>query len=164
MRVHVRHQALSILVGLIASALLAGAAAAAEAQPITLKDTIPLHMEVTSPCSGEQILVSEDLKWIGHLSDIDPENRKLQLLHTNAANATATSLTTGETYRFVHASTSRDDFSGAPFVSTFIVHQQFLGLGTGDSFRLLIHLLLTVDANGEVRGDIQKVEIECLYK
>ena len=150
-----------ILVGV--SAILAGAASA-QATPITLRGTIPLDMEVTSPCSAEVVAVREDLHWIGHLSDVDPENRTLQLLHSNATNATATGLTTGETYRFVSATTIRDDFSGAPFVSSFVVRQQFVGLGTGDSFALVIHLLLTVDANDVVRAEIQKVESECIFK
>jgi hypothetical protein len=113
-------------------------AASAQAEPITFHVTLPLHTEVTSPCSGEQVEVVEDLLLLVHLSDLDPDNRELQLLHSNTTNGTATGLTSGETYRFVSSSTSRDDFSGAPFVSTFIFRQLFVGTGTGDSFTLVI--------------------------
>jgi hypothetical protein len=151
-----------VLLGLIVSVALCSAASA-QAEPITFRATVPLHTEVTSPCSGEQVEVVEDLLVLVHFSDLDPDNRELQLLHANAANGTATGLTSGETYRFVSSSISRDDFSGAPFVSTFIVRQLFVGTGTGDSFTLVIHLLLVVDANDVVRGEIQQVDLECMF-
>ena len=146
-----------------AFATLLGTAASTQAMPVNLKGTIPLHTEQTSPCSGALVAVFEDLHWIGHLSDADPVDRELQLLHTNATNGIATSVTTGETYRFVSATTIRDDFSGAPFASSFVSRQRFVGLGTGDSFVLAIHLLLVVDADDVPRAEIQKVEFECVF-
>jgi hypothetical protein len=151
-----------VLLGLIVSVAL-WSPPSAQAEPITFRATVPLHTVVTSPCSGEQVEVVEDLLVLVHFSDLDPENRELQLLHANAANGTATGRTSGETYRFVSSSISRDDFSGAPFVSTFIVRQLFVGTGTGDSFTLVIHLLLAVDANDVVRAQIQQVDLECIF-
>jgi hypothetical protein len=158
-----KRSAFLAVLGLLASFVLSKAASA-QAEPVTFHATIPLHIEVTSPCSGEQVEVVEDLLFVGHFSDVDPDGRTLQLLHSNAAGGTATGVTSGNTYRFVRSSVSRDDFSGAPFVSTFNVRQLFVGTGTGDSFTLVIHLLLVVDANDLVRATIQQVEMDCMFE
>jgi hypothetical protein len=163
MRLTAGRRALSMFTGVFAAAALV-VAASLQATPVNLKGTIPLFLEVTSPCSGDLIAVAEELHWTGHLSDVDPDQRRLQLLHANAVNGTATNLTTGETYRFISTSTSAEvNPAGEQLVSMFIVRQQFVGLGTGDSFALVLHLLLVIDANGEVRASIQNEEFECIH-
>jgi hypothetical protein len=163
MRLSADRRTLSLLTGVFAAATLA-VAASVQATPVNLKGTIPFYLEVTSPCSGDLVAVAEELHFTAHLSDIDPNQRQLQLLHSNAVNGTATNLTTGETYRFVRTSTSAEvNPSGEQLVSMFIVRQQFVGLGTGDSFALVLHLLLVIDANGEVRASIQNEEFECIH-
>lgn len=163
MGARVRQLAFALVAAALAGGVLSSAAAAATT-PSTVTGSNTVFIAVTSPCTGEHVEVLQDMRFVAHLSDSEHGNI-LQVLHLTSAGATATGLTTGDTYQVVDIALFRDDFSSAPFDATLILRQQFIGRGNGDNFVLDWHVHFTVDANGQLHADINKInEGRCMFK
>lgn len=83
-------------------------------------------------------------------------------IHTNAQNANAIGLVSGDMYR---GTGSFDDMiessSSLPFEATHIANFRIIGQATGNN--LLIHATLhtTINANGDVVMELEKMSVDC---
>ena len=90
-----------------------------------------------------------------------PSGATTTLNHVTSAGATATGLTSGDTYQVVNVSAFRDDLSAPPYAATLTLTQQFIGPGPDDNFVSFITIHFTIDANGDGHADVQRVDTEC---
>lgn len=147
------------IVAALASMVLASSAAA-EATTSTVTGTTTVGFSFPSPCSGEQIAVLEEFRFVAHFTQ-SAHGDTINLNHVTSAGATGTGLTSGDTYQVVNVFTFLDDLSGAPYAATLTLRQQFVGPGAGNNFVLFLTVHFTIDANGEGHADVQRVETEC---
>src|SRR5215208_4695031 len=152
-------RALSVVVAL-ASMLLLPSAAVGQATTSTTTSTGLVGFIITSPCSGEQISVLEEFRFVMH-STQTPSGDTTTFSQVTSAGATGTGLTSGDTYQVVNVFAFRDDPSGAPYAATLTLTQQFIGPGPDDNFVSFITIHFTIDANGEGHADVQRVDTEC---
>jgi hypothetical protein len=134
--------------------------AAASTTTSTVTGTRTIDFILPSLCSGEQIEVLGEYRFVAHITE-SANGQTIELNHFTSAGATGTGLTSGDTYQVVDVFTFLDDLSGAPYAATLTLRQQFISRGAGNSFFLFLTEHFTIDANGEGHALVGNVEIEC---
>ena len=131
----------------------------------TSNDVVPVNISAFVPCAnggaGETVDVSGNLHQTFGLVISESGNVTVKS-HFQPQGISGVGQVTGDTYHATGVTSSVDN-TRAPFpiVSRFVNNFRFIG--TGPDNNLLIHEVghLTIDANGVVRVDVDKLSVEC---
>jgi hypothetical protein len=131
----------------------------------TTSDVFPVTIQQFVPCAnggaGEVVEVSGNLHQV--LTTVLTESGRIVVRsHFQPQGLSGVGLTTGDKYQATGVTQETASFSPPfPVTATFINNFRFIGAGPDNN--LLVHqeAHVTIDANGNVRVDVDKLSVEC---
>ena len=155
----------SLILGISLLMLSMAAVAFSQTTTINNNDFVPFSFAVFVPCAnggaGEMVQVEGTLHIQQHITLND--NRMIIKNHTQPQGADGVGLATGDIYHAVGVTQGEDTLpvtNGATEV-TFVNNFRLIGVGTAANFQVHQNVHMTIDANGNVRNDVDNSSIEC---
>ena len=129
------------------------------AQTITTVEKIPVDFNLFIPCVEEEVHLTGKVHLLSHVT-LDNAGGAHVKLQENNQGISGTGLTTGDKYQSTGASNFQFN-TKVEDEETFVFIFNFIGQGNGN--KLLVHLThhVTVNANGIVTAEVEKMSIEC---
>ncbi|HSB28142.1 MAG TPA: hypothetical protein VLE19_09820 [Pyrinomonadaceae bacterium] len=160
-----RRKTISLVLGITLLTLSMAAVAFSQATTTTTNDFVPFVLAVFVPCAnggaGETVMVQGTLHLQQHITLND--NRTIVKTLAQPQGADGIGQTTGDIYNAVGVTQDIDTFpvtSGATEF-TFVNNFRLIGTGPDNNFQVHQNVHVTVDANGNVRNDVDNLSIEC---
>jgi hypothetical protein len=131
----------------------------AAAQTSTTVVKIPVDLTLFVPCAGEEVHLTGKVHLLIHVT-LDNAGGAHVKLQDNDQGISGTGLTTGDKYHRTGASNFQFNTKVGD-EETFVLIFNFIGQGNGN--KLLVHVThhVTVNANGIVTAEVEKMSIEC---
>jgi len=134
---------------------------------VTTNDVIPFEMTVHVDCAlggaGEDVELTGELHVL-IVTTVSKSGMQHTELHFQPINVSGVGETSGDKYRAVgitRTDMTIDTSDGFPQETTAVNNFYIIGQGPGNNFMVHETFHVTINANGEVTADIDKLIIEC---
>ena len=160
-----RRKTISLVLGITLLTLSLAAVAFSQATTTTSNDFVPFAFVVFVPCAnggtGEMVQVEGTLHLQQHITLND--NRTIVKTHSQPQGADGVGQTTGDRYSAVGVTQDIETFpvTNGATEFTFVNNFRLIGAGPGNNFQVHQNIHVTIDANGNVRNDVDNSSLEC---
>ena len=139
--------------------------ALAKATTVTTNIKVPVEILVFIPCAlggtGEVVELSGNLHLLTHVTTDNNGGMHVEM-HAQPQGISGIGMDSGDKYQATGVTRGHINTQGpAPFESTFVNNFRIIVQGRGNNF--LVHQVIhvTINANGDVTADIDKMSVDC---